>query len=165
MATYYLDTSALVKLYVTEPGSAWVDLVVTARSPDGQAAHVVALSRLAIVELAAAVSRRARLGQLDTGDRDRLVATFLADCTRRFFTLAVLDDQIRLAASLAQRQPLRGYDAMHLATALVLHRHLLDAGLEGVTFVSADASLCAAARAEGLQAEDPAAHATPADLA
>jgi len=61
MATYYFDTSALVKLYVAEPGSGWVDHLVNALGADGRPEHVIALSRIALVEVAAAVARRGRL--------------------------------------------------------------------------------------------------------
>jgi predicted nucleic acid-binding protein len=163
MATYYFDTSALVKLYVAETGSGWVDDLVNARDSDGRPEHVIALSKIALVEVAAAVARRGRLGQLDPGRSEMLLAAFLADCATRFFTLAVLDDQLRLGITLTQRQPLRGYDAVHLSTALDLQRHLRDAGLAGVTFVSADATLCAVAQAEGMATEDPNAHAVSSD--
>ncbi len=55
------------------------------------------------------------------------------------------------------RRPLRGYDAVHLAAALDLDRHLRHAGLPAVTFVAADAALCRAAAAEGLTVVDAAA--------
>ena len=42
MAVYYFDASAVVKYYVTEPGSAWVRQLMEARDPGtGQALHLV----------------------------------------------------------------------------------------------------------------------------
>lgn len=155
MATFYLDSSAVVKLYVAEPGSQWVESLVTARADDGRPAHVVTLSKVGVVEVAAAVARRGREGSLDAERQAAILNAFLADCERRFFTLAVLDDQLRLAVALLRRQPLRGYDAVHLASALDLDRHLRDAGMPGLTFVAADSASRAAAQAEGLVVVDP----------
>lgn len=155
MATYYLDSSAIVKLYITEVGSEWVDAIINARGHDARPSNVIAVSKIGVVEVVAAMARRERLGQLDAEKRSLLVNTFLRDCSDRIFTLAVLDDQLRLAMALAQRQPLRGYDAVHLSAALDLHRHLLEVQLAGLTFVSADTALCAAALAEGLTTVNP----------
>jgi predicted nucleic acid-binding protein len=45
MALYYLDASALVKYYVTEPGSTWVRQMIDEQDPlSGQAHHII-LSR------------------------------------------------------------------------------------------------------------------------
>lgn len=112
MASYYLDSSAVVKLYVAEPGSQWVESLITARADDGRPAHVVAMSKVGVVEVAAAVARRAREGFLDAARQDAVLNTFLGDCERRFLILAVLDDQVRLAVALVRRRPLRGYDAV-----------------------------------------------------
>ena len=62
------------------------------------------------------------------------------------------------AVDLTQRHRLRGYDAVQLATALAAESSLVAAGLPGLTFVAADADLVAAARAEGLGADDPNLH-------
>lgn len=157
MGTYYLDSSAIVKLYVAEPGSDWVESLVMARGADGRPAHVAALSAIGVVEVAAAVARRRREGHLDADRQRAVMSAFLDDCEHRFLTLTVLDDQLRLAVDLVHRRPLRGYDAVHLAAALDLDRHLRQAGLPAVTFVAADAALCRAAAAEGLDVVDVAA--------
>lgn len=155
MATYYFDSSALVKLYVDEPGSGWVDSVVTEPGPDGRPVNVIAMSAIGEVEVAAAMARRERQGQLDAGRRRQLLDTFLTDCGERFLTLTLPPDQLRRAVDLTQRRPLRGFDAVHLAAALDLEEQLLAAGLDGVRFVSADNVLCAAAQSEGFPVSNP----------
>lgn len=60
-----------------------------------------------------------------------------------------------LAVELAQRHPLRAYDAIHLAAALDITTQAHNAGLPPLVFVSADVGLLAAARAEGLATENP----------
>jgi len=53
---------------------------------------------------------------------------------------------VRFAGDLAEKHVVRGFDAIHLASALTLKRELG----EDVTFSSADGRLTAAASAEGL---------------
>jgi hypothetical protein len=60
--------------------------------------------------------------------------------------------------SLTQSHKLRGYDAVQLATALISNGILTATGLSQLTFVAADDDLVAAARAEGLAAENPNLH-------
>lgn len=54
-----------------------------------------------------------------------------------------------------QNHRLRGYDAIHLATALTVNAALTAANLPPLIFVAADDDLLAAARAEGLATENP----------
>jgi uncharacterized protein YfdQ (DUF2303 family) len=51
---------------------------------------------------------------------------------------------------LATNNPLRGYDSVQLATALLLNRKLLIMKREKTKFVSADQNLCLIALKEGL---------------
>jgi predicted nucleic acid-binding protein len=51
--------------------------------------------------------------------------------------------------------PVRGYDAVHLATAIVLNNALIGAGQSQLVFVAADTRLCDAAQEEGLATETP----------
>jgi predicted nucleic acid-binding protein len=155
MATYYMDSSALVKRYVAEAGSERVEALASARGADGRPVHVIAVSKIGIVEVAAAVARRGREGSLSAALQDAVLQAFLGDCERRFLMLSVLDEQIRSATGLVRRRPLRGYDALHLATALDLDRHLRGAGLAPVSLVAADGALRQAAEAEGLAVIDP----------
>jgi predicted nucleic acid-binding protein len=159
VATYYFDTSALIKRYLMEPGSEWVQQITDARSASGQPSHTIALSAIGIVEAVAAVARRHRLGQLDQVQHQGLISLFLTHSRTEYHITAVRSRQIDLATALVQRHPLRGYDAIHLATALALRDELRAVRLSGPVFVAADANLCVAARAEGLSAENPNDHA------
>ncbi len=72
------------------------------------------------------------------------------------YRLATLNKAIiQLACDLIERHPLRGYDAVHLAVALNTHRRLVAHGRPGLTFLSADDRLNAAASAEGLAVDNP----------
>jgi hypothetical protein len=62
------------------------------------------------------------------------------------------------AVELIQNHPLRAYDAVQLATALIVNRSLSAHGLPPLIFISADDGLIAAAQAEGLMTENPNRH-------
>lgn len=155
MSTYYLDSSALVKLYVPEAGSGWIDAVVSARAADGLARHVIACSEIGLVEVAAALARRLRERTLDVASAAAIRDRLFHDAATRFFMLSVRRDVIERAADLAARRSLRAYDAVHLATGLVLADELRSAGIEPPAFVSADDALNLAADSEGLHVSNP----------
>ena len=142
MSVLFLDTSALAKIYVYEEGSDPI------RRRSG-AAEVVASSLLAWPECLAMLARRKREGLLSEGERAALHAQFTED----FADLLVVDLDARvleIVERLVSNHPLRGADAVHLASALLL----VEAGLS-VEFACCDRALLAAARAERLPAFDP----------
>ena len=149
MHTYYFDTSALVKLYINETGSAWVTAIY--ENPHYQ----ISFSKIGIAEAAAALARRGRMGEISLERQLWLYPKLLQDSRERFEPIAVSEKIIYAAAELTQQHPLRGYDAVHLATALELNRVLTANRLPAVTFVSADDKLNAAARSEGLAVIKP----------
>jgi predicted nucleic acid-binding protein len=63
-----------------------------------------------------------------------------------------MQDVIDVAASLAERHVLRGYDAVQVASALSVQRALAP---EPVTLLSADQRMCEIARDEGMDVVDP----------
>jgi predicted nucleic acid-binding protein len=133
----YLDTSALVKLYVEEAGStdvaSWVER-----------AGVVATARIAYAEARAAFARQQREGGLTTRSLRRAVA-HLDDDWARYTVVEITDALVRSAGRYAERHALRGFDAMHLAAATQLR----GAG-ETVEFGCFDGALNRAARREKL---------------
>jgi predicted nucleic acid-binding protein len=154
VSNYYFDTSAVVKLYVSEVGSVWVERIVSQRDENGFA-HTIAFVKIGIVEAAAALTRRQRMGDITLPERNQLYTSFMRDSERRYLTLSVSDDLLLLAAELTQRHLLRGYDAVHLAGALKLKQQLIAAHLPELVFVSADEMLCDTARVEDLVAQNP----------
>ena len=72
--------------------------------------------------------------------------------------MAVEKTIINSAVDLTQSHYLRGYDAVHLATALAMNAELLRKHLPPLTFVAADEDLLEAAEAEGLPTENPNLH-------
>jgi predicted nucleic acid-binding protein len=157
VGTYYFDTSAVVKLYVAEAGSAWIENIVNQRAGN-DFAHAIAFVKVGIVEAAAALTRRQRMGDITLAECDQLYASFMQDVERRYLTMAVSDDLLLLAAELTQQYLLRGYDAVHVAGAISLNQQLAVARLPALTFVSADKMLCDVALAQRLKAENPNEH-------
>lgn len=141
----YFDTSALVKRYVSEPGSAKVSQWIEERAER-------AVSRVALVETMSAFSRRVREKHLTPATRARLWRKLEKDL-ESFALVDVVAAVIDRAAVLCTRHPLRTLDAVHLASALALRDSLDD----DVTFASADESLLRIAEQVGLVPENPAA--------
>jgi predicted nucleic acid-binding protein len=140
----YLDTSALVKLYVDEPKSEVVKNAV------GQA-DAVATSLLAYAEARAAFARSRREGRFAPQVYRRIVGAFEEDWNR-YVAVEVTDALVKAAGLLAESRALRGYDALHLASALSLQSRVP----VPVSFMAFDRNLMTAARLEGLSG--------PADL-
>lgn len=148
--TFYLDASALVKRYLAETGSTWVESLCA-----DQANNAVAIARFGLVETAAAFAAKRR-GQFITDNAYEFVlGALLHDAGARYRLVTVGPTVIDNAIQLTRRQKLRGYDAIHLACALAVNKPLVEYDLPPLTFIAADDNLLAAARSEGLAAENP----------
>jgi predicted nucleic acid-binding protein len=153
MTTYYVDTSALAKRYIDEVGSSWI------RATLGQSLlPSVIIVHLAIVEMTSALVRRQREGILTPVEYTQMQDAFRTDCLNEYRIVTVTDGTIDEANRLLERYPLRAYDAVHLAAAVVANQHLLAGGLAPLTFLSADDRLNDVASTEGLAVENPSLH-------
>jgi len=156
MSHFFLDSSALVKRYVTETGSGWLASIT-----DAAAGNTLVVAEITRVEVAAAIAARHRAPSgLSRSERDGAVALLLKHFNDEYQIIALTPNILSRAVDLTQAHTLRGYDALQLATALAAHQALLRAELLGLTFLVADHALLKAAQAEGLLAEDPNAHIT-----
>ena len=146
MALLYLDTSALVKLYVDEPGS---ERMIELASEDAD--YDLAICSITQVEFHAAIWKRRRTGESDE-IAVRQAAESFEDEFRSAFLLCPIDDRtLDLASAIVPEHGLRAYDAVQLASCLALARTMR----EPLTFVCADRALLTAAEAEGLPVLDP----------
>ncbi|MGH9481248.1 MAG: type II toxin-antitoxin system VapC family toxin [Terriglobales bacterium] len=141
----FLDTSALVKLYVRESGTDWM-LRLTDETPTGQ----IIISALAEVEFHAALRLLERTAKIETALRRELTAAYREDARWRYARQPVTDHVLGLAVALVERHPLRAYDAVQLASCLAYA-----AGSTAPQFVSSDRQLVSAAAAEGLDCRNP----------
>lgn len=153
MSTLFLDSSGLIKRYVAEPGTAWVQGMTDAASGNDRF-----IAQITGAEMVAAVTRRLRRGGLTPADAATALAEIQADFVRDFFLLEVSLPRVREAMVLAERHGPRGYDAVQLAMALFLQSQCRLSGLSDPLLISADTELNAAALAEGLAVDDPNAH-------
>lgn len=147
MALYYLETSALVKLYVREPGTERL-LSIAARS----SANSLVILSLSQVEFRSAVRRRERNGEIPTVVANQLLDLFKRHAESRLVRQAVTDYLIDLASALVDRHGLRAFDAIQLAGYLALKTSV---GAETPIFVCADHGLLSAAELEGVPILDP----------
>ena len=153
MGTYYLDASAVAKRYLPEPGSRWIEALMQ-RTDELRFVSV----ELVALEVVCAITRAFRERRISSTRRDQAIARLALDAQTAWSLWAVTDLLLRRASRLAIRHPLRAYDAIHLASALAWADDLREADLPAPCFVSADTTLLAVARAEGLTIENPNEH-------
>jgi predicted nucleic acid-binding protein len=122
MAPLYLDSSALIKRYVREAGSTWLQALLSA-GPE----YTVATSRLSIVEVVSTLNQRVRDGRMPPMDHITLRDDVLALCRREYRIVPVAAALLGRARALLERHPRRAYDALHLASALAINGRLLAA--------------------------------------
>jgi predicted nucleic acid-binding protein len=134
----YLDASALVKRYVAEAGSAEVQALIQ----EAQATGTAVLSR---AEVSAALAKAARVGLVTRDAALKALEAFTSDW-EHLIRLQFSEPLAARAAALAWEHGLRGYDAVHLATALVWRETLG----ETVTVATYDRELWRGAQASGL---------------
>lgn len=142
MIALYLDSSAMVKLYVPESGS-----IQTRTAVDR--ADWCATSSLARVEVLGAVARAVRGARLATADAALIRQQALEDL-EAMTAVHVTEELVHQAATLAQRHYLRAYDAVHLASALFLASQVD----HEVRFLAFDQNLQSAAHHERLTVVD-----------
>lgn len=150
MAGFFCDSSAIVKRYVNETGSNFVDGLA-----DVQSGNILLLARITRVEVVAAIARRLKNGSVTPADAQNAVAAFQHDLTNNYFTVEITPVLLSVAMNLATKHALRGYDAVQLAAALEANDERAANGLPSLTLISADTELNAAAQAEGLNVENP----------
>jgi hypothetical protein len=130
----------LVKLYADE-----ADCEVV------RALEVIVVSRIARVEVPAAIRKKQRMGELDEEQARALIAEFEADyfgtvnAAPRFVVVEIAAAVFEHAATLVATHPLRAYDAIQLASACMVR------GVDPAcnSFACSDATLREAAAAEG----------------
>ncbi|HYQ77683.1 MAG TPA: type II toxin-antitoxin system VapC family toxin [Solirubrobacterales bacterium] len=131
----YFDTSALIKLVIAERGSELAQELWAS-------SHRSASSVLVYAEGRAALAAGRRNGRLSDRLHDEAVGC-LDRAHEQLISISVDEQLARLAGGIAAEFALRGYDAVHLATALSLAER-------DVALVSWDQQLCHAGTAAGL---------------
>jgi predicted nucleic acid-binding protein len=149
VASYFLDSSAIVKRYLTEVGSGWVRSIT-----DPIAGNNIYLARITGAEVVSALVRQSLPPPLLT----RNLSDFKNDFQSQYQLISVNSTVVNHAMDLAESHRLRGYDAVQLAAAVEWQQVGKGIGLLLLTFVSADTLLNAAATREGLAVDNPLSH-------
>jgi len=132
----YLDTSSIVKLYIEEHFSRSVEQWIG----DAESSFTC---NITYPETLSAFSRRRRDKDVTEAAFQRAVHDFKDD----WLTLGILPVHEKKAGDLVLKYGLRGFDAVHLAAALTLHKK---SGSLPYAFSSFDQRLNEAAEKEGL---------------
>ena len=133
----FLDSSALAKRYIQEPGSDLVEEFL-------QSAASLGLCTLAAPEVISALCRRQREKTLSQQQYRRAKEALFADIADASI-IQITDAVAVRAVELLEQCPLRAADALHIAAA---------AEWDADYFVSADQRQCAAARGCGLRVKE-----------
>lgn len=156
MRAYFLDTSALLKRYVSEAGSKWTTTICQPST-----GNVVVISQATLTEAVASFCRKAREQDLhqriSEAERDRIITKFRADAKRQYNVVRVTSSIYTQAGDLCRTSKLRAYDAIQLACALKIRTTLAPLSTT-LLFVSADIELLNVARTLGLETENPNTH-------
>ena len=150
MTAYFLDSSALVKRYVSETGSAWIQLLTSS-----QTGNLLFITRITWVEVISAFARRQREGSLTSADVALVIQTFRSDLNTQY---QVIELDATLAVSAGQvvgQYPLRAYDAVQLASVLRIQPAFATTQSTSLIFLTADNRLSAIAGALGLLTDNP----------
>jgi len=153
VTVYFLDSSALVKRYIAEVGTAWVQMLA-----DTDAGNSLFIARIAWVEVLSAFARRQREGVLNAAEVDDLVDLFRTDLIEQYQVVEIAPTLAETAGRLIVQYPLRAYDAVQLAAALQIQAVLSQAENSALMFLSADERLLTVASTVGLATENPNQH-------
>ena len=134
----YLDTSSLLKLFIQEAESDFVSQL-------SESAVSLYASRVGYAEARAGLARAREMLRIPEEEYSSTLDRFEASW-RTFIISDVTQPLVRIAGDLAERYVLRGFDAIHLASAATLQRELG----EPITFSAFDDRLNESAASEGL---------------
>jgi uncharacterized protein len=150
---YFFDSSAIVKRYVNEKGSAWV--AATTDSASGAYVYVAAITG---VEVVASFARKRKGNLIEAPLAAAVVSKFHQHFVNDYRIVGISDSVIARSMGLADTHALRGYDAVQLGAALEVNGRRVALGATPLTLVTGDSDLLAAAAAEGLITDNPDTH-------
>lgn len=151
--TYYADSSALVKHHISEAGSAWIE-----QEFDAASGNKIITTKLNVAEVLSAMNRRQREANITPTEYAKFSGDFLSFVETDYEMVELSDAVLLEAQRLLETHPLRGGDAIQLASALLANTQLQSAKLPVLIFLASDARLLTAANNEGLQTDDPQNH-------
>ncbi len=146
MIFYYLDASAWVKRYYQEAGTSWVqDLFLRHET--------ISCSSLGFLETMATLSRKRKANEITSG-QFKQKAQEIEDDWERFIQIQMTSETVNNAKELTIKYALRGADAVHLSSALMLQKRFREKE-DRLIVVASDYELKEAAKSSGLEVIDP----------
>ncbi len=150
MTAYFVDSSALVKRYVPETGSAWIRALSAQK-----AGNSLFIARITWVEVLSALARREREGSLTPTDRTLIIQRFRSDLNNQYQVIELDAKLAETAGQLVGQYPLRAYDAVQLASVLRIQPAFTTEQSTSLIFLTADNRLSTIAQALGLLTDNP----------
>ena len=145
-ATYFCDTSAIIKLYHAEIGTEYAESIFS----DKQC--ILIISELTLVEFDSSVSKKVRTGDITESAKNEAIKNFKMDCQNRFFVNPLDSRIIRSARKIINKYgnklSIRTLDALQLGSCLAEEQ-------EGLHFVCADSRLNKICKLEGVSTINP----------
>lgn len=146
MIFYYLDASAWVKRYYQEIGTTWVqDLFANNR--------ILSCASLGMIEVIATLARKGKAKEIDPNILKQKVREIEEDWGH-FVKIQLSAEAMDIAKDIARTFALRGADAIHLASALLLKRRFAEED-DKLIIITSDRELKEAAQLSGLVVIDP----------
>jgi predicted nucleic acid-binding protein len=142
----FVDTSALAKRYLSEPGAVWMQTQI-----EGIPENIVVISELGIVEMFSLLVRREKSFDLSPTAAARLRQAFLVHVRNDYLVIAIDASVLVEAREIILRHRLKALDAIQLVCGQRARQQMGDA----ITFVTADRELLTAAAAEGFATDNP----------
>lgn len=104
---YFLDSSALVKRYVPETGSAWVQSIANT-----SVGNLIAIAQITWVEVLSALSHRRREETLSDYELDIISQKFRNEFKNQYRVIKINQRLLEKAGELVLQYPRRAYDAI-----------------------------------------------------
>jgi predicted nucleic acid-binding protein len=155
MALIFLDTNALLKLYLSEVGSTWLENYI--------APHSVVISELALFESATVLRRKSVEGNLTRNQVIDLFGQIRLD-SHNYQIIALggtnqMDRLANLVFNLPTNLRVRALDSLHLTAATIAFEAASSLNPpEPFVFISSDRQLLQVAQAQGFSVENPEAY-------
>jgi predicted nucleic acid-binding protein len=149
LTTFFVDTSALGRRYITEIGSTWVRSWI-----EPIAGNIIVISDLTPVEMFSVLARRQREKSISATDVAVAQKNILLHVEKEYLSVGLDADVLVQARVLVSKYTLRTLDAIQLACAI---KASVSLG-ESMVFVCADNNLLSASASEGFATDNPYLH-------
>ena len=160
MIVLYIETSALVKRYVPEQGSGFIDLLVDHKDPR----ILLGVTALTTLEVHSVLIRLRKGGALTENGFHYIGERFRQDHVHLATLLPITEGLVARAIALLPQAPLKSLDALHFAAIRDLASAIRSQG-ETFAVVCSDRDLLDACRRDHIPVLDPQDDGAPGQLA